>query len=444
MNVAAATFASEPMLPRARGALLGIPRKGLLGYLHEQWQQQGDIFRVSLGTRKMVAVVHPDAIDHVLMRNREIYVKGPTYDSIRVLTGQGLLTLEGDAWRARRKLAQPAFHRDRLNQLVATMASVTAEAIEGWRPQHTLEAHAEMMRLTLDIVGATLLGMRFGHERTDGSAHAFSDAIELLSFRSNSFNFPMSWPTPGNLRLKRALSYVDGMVREIVSKPAAPATLLAMLLDARDEQGVGLSPDELRNEVVTLILAGHETTALLLSWGFTLLGRHPNVVQKMRHEAETVLGGRLPTAADLPKLEYTGWVIDEILRLRSPVWAVARDVAQDDRISGYLVKKGETVLPLVYLTHRHPGFWEDPERFDPERFRPERKEGRHKSAYAPFSTGPRVCIGNMFTLMEAKIILSMLVQRADIELARLAPVPEEPAMTMRPKGPIDIRLRWRK
>jgi cytochrome P450 len=443
-------------IPRASGStLLGVARHGMLEYLRRQWLRHGDIFRVSLGAKKVVAVVHPDAIEHVLIENRDVYVKGATYDAIRVLTGQGLLTLEGDAWRKRRRLAQPAFHRERLNQLVAAMVGITGETLSEWRarigPGVAVDAHAEMMRLTLEIVGATLLGLRFGRATTDGSARAFGDALELLSVRSNSpVALPLGWPTPGNLRLRRALGFVDTMVQDVIrgaraqDSRAAP-TLLGMLLDARDQDtGETLTDRELRDEVVTLVLAGHETTALLLSWGFTLLGRHPQIVRRMRAEVDEVLGDRPPSADDLPKLVYTGWVVDEILRLRAPVWAVARDVARDDRINGFAVHAGETVLPLVYLTHRHPGFWDDAEHFDPERFRPERKEGRHRGAYLPFSTGPRICIGNVFTLMEAKILLAMILQQADIELARLLPVPEQPAMTMRPKAPIDIRLRWRR
>lgn len=435
------------------GSLVPILRYGMLEFLRREWRAHGDTFRIVLGGRPIVCLAHPDAIEHVLIRHRENFVKGKTYDGIRVLTGQGLLTLEGDRWKQRRKLAQPAFHRERLNQLVGTMSTIARESIEGLRTRHqsrTFDAHEAMMHLTLEIVGETLLGKRFGEQQTDTSARAFGAALELLSARSNApVQLPLSWPTPGNVKLKRALAVVEQMVREVIAEarqgdPAKTPLLLRMLLEAKDQDtGESLGDRELRDEIVTLILAGHETTALLLSWGFTLLGRHPEVVRKMRSEMTAVCGDRAPEPEDLQKLVYTGWVIDEMLRLRAPVWAVARDVVADDDIAGFRVHKGETVMPLVFLTHRHPGFWEDPDRFDPERFSPEKKEGRHHGAYLPFSSGPRVCIGNIFTMIEAKIILCHLLQRADIELAHFRDIPEAVGMTMRPGAPIQVRLRWR-
>jgi cytochrome P450 len=221
-------------------------------------------------------------------------------------------------------------------------------------------------------------------------------------------------------------------------------SLLSMLLDARDaDTGEALTDKELRDEVITLFLAGHETTALMLTWGFTLLGEHPEVVRRMREEVEAVLGGREPTAEDLPKLPYLRQVIDEILRLRSPTWTVARDVVEDDVISGHRVCKGERVLPVSYLTHRHPEFWDEPQRFDPDRFTPERSKGRNNWAYFPFSLGSRICIGNIFSLFEAQIVLAMLLQQVDFELALSGPVKPVANATLRPSAPVDVRIRWR-
>jgi cytochrome P450 len=424
----------------------------MMEFMRRAWREHGDTFRMSLGGRTIVGLAHPDAIEHVLIKRRDNYIKGQTYDSIRVLTGQGLLTLEGDRWKQRRKLAQPAFHRERLLALTATMTEVARETIESWRSEYgskPFDMHVAMMRLTLEIVGATLLGQRFGKDKTDASAHAYGQALELLSARSNApVQLPLWAPTPSNRRLKAALASVETLVYGVIdnarANPEQAPLLLRMLLEAKDaDTGESLSTRELRDEVVTLILAGHETTALLLSWGFTLLGKEPDAVRRMRTEIQEVCGDRPPAPEDLQKLTYTGWTVDEMLRLRAPVWAVARDVVAADEIAGFPVHPGEMVMPLVFLTHRHPAFWQDPERFDPERFSPARKEGRHHGAYLPFSSGPRVCIGNMFTLIEAKIILATLLQRADVELLRFGDIPEVAGMTMRPKDPIDVRLRWR-
>jgi len=435
------------------GVLPGITRLGTLEFFTRCWQRYGDTFRVRLGPRDVVCVSHPDAVEHILVTHREKYVKGPTYKGLRLLTGDGLLTLEGDPWRKRRRMAQPAFHKESIRSLVEAMASVTGDVLDELQarlPQGgTVEAHQEMMHLALEIVGETLFGQRLGAQ-SDDSANAFGAALEALSNRGQvPVNLPLSVPTPGNLKLKRSIALIDEMVYSIIARARrvddGRATLMRMLIDARDaDTGEALTDRELRDEVITLVLAGHETTALLLTWGFTLLGKHPEIVSRMRAEVTEVLGERVPTADDLPKLVYLRQVVDEILRLRTPTWALGRDVAENDVLCGLRVFKGETVMPLVFLTHRHPTFWEDPERFDPDRFAPGRARGRHHWAYVPFSAGPRMCIGNLFTLAEAQVILAMLLQRGEFELASLKPVATRPMMTLRPGGPVPLRLRWRK
>ena len=458
------------------GALPAFLRKGGLRYMTDEWRRHGDIFRLRLGKKSVVAVVHPEAIERVLTTGREVYVKGKTYDMLRVLTGDGLLTLDGDPWRKRRRLAQPAFHKEAIRRLTDAMVRVTVEVLDGWRahagsggtpagreanpatPREArparcvsrnglMEAHGAMMHLALEIVGETLFGRRFSADESDGSARAFGEALELLSTRGN-VPVPQWLPTPGNRRLRAALAHIDDMVYRIIREARtrerdARPTLLGMLLESRDaDTGEALSDRALRDELITLVLAGHETTALLLTWAFTLLGRHPEVVARMRAEVRDVLGDRHPTAEDLTQLPYLRCVIDEVLRLRSPVWALGRDVAADDELCGHRVRAGEMVMPLPYLTHRHPAFWEEPARFDPDRFRPERKAGRHPFAYLPFSLGPRMCIGHVFTIVEAQIVLALLLQRCDLELASLREVPLKPQMTLRPAAPVHVRVRW--
>jgi cytochrome P450 len=445
--------------PRAQGLpFLGsaprIARQGMLPFLHEQWRALGDTFEIKVGPRRLVAIVHPQGVEQVLATRRENYIKGTTYDTIRLLTGEGLLTLEGDAWLKRRRLEHPAFHRENIKRLVGTMARVTNEWLARLRQRlphgGNFEAHQQMMHLTLEVVGETLFGQPLGESSTNTSARAFGDALALISDRGNAaVQLPLAIPTPNNVRLRRALKILDDMVFAVIAQARRgnsdrPAVLLSMLLEAKDaDSGTSLNDLELRNEVITLFLAGHETTALLLSWGLTLLGEHPDALARMREEVDTVLGGREPTTEDLPKLVYVRQVIDEILRLRGPTWAVARDTLADDEICGHRIRAGDVAMPISYLTHRHPDFWDEPERFDPDRFAPERTRGRHHWAYYPFSLGPRICIGNTFSLIESQIVFAMLLQQADLDLSPLPHVIPNAQITTRPSGPIPVGIRWR-
>jgi cytochrome P450 len=275
-----------------------------------------------------------------------------------------------------------------------------------------------------------------------------------MSDRGNlPVQIPLAIPTPGNVRFRRALRTLDRMVLDVIANArrartlrpdAPPSTLIEMLLASRDaDTGEALSDHEVRNEVITLFLAGHETTALLLTWGFTLLARHPDVVAQMREEITSIVGDREPTASDVPKLAYVRRVVDEILRLRSPIWGIARDAVTDDVMSGFRVHADDIVMPLIFLTHRHPDFWPDPERFDPERFRPEAVKARHHWAYLPFSLGPRMCIGNIFSLVEATVVFTMLLQRLEFHIDPASVPPAKAAITMRPDGPVPMRIRWR-
>jgi cytochrome P450 len=437
------------------GNLPEITRFGILEFLAREWRRHGDLFSVRLGPRRALVVVHPDLVEQVLSVRRQNYVKGPTYDTMRLLTGDGLLTLDGESWRVRRRLEQPAFHRDNIRRFVASMVSITRDAIAAWRWRApnggTMDMHHEMMRLTLEIVAETLFGQRLGEATGDESGRAFGEALRLISDRSNTpVAFPTSVPTPANLRLRRAIRALDETVHAIVARarasrdPAARPTLLGMLLDARDaDTGARLSDADLRNEVITLFLAGHETTALLLTWAFTLLAQAPHVVARMRAEVDAVLGDRAPTAEDLPRLGYVRQVVDEVLRLRPSAWTVARDAVADDVLGGFAVHAGDVVLPLTYLTHRHPDFWPDPERFDPERFDPQRAKARHHWAYYPFSLGPRVCIGNTFALAEGQVILTMLVQALEFGMAAPRAVRPTAVVTLRPSGAVPVNIRWR-
>ncbi len=438
--------ASLPLPPGPRGwPVVGIvpevSRIGTPEVLWKYFRRYGEVVSLPIAGRNMILLSHPDHVRYVLNENRENYVKGVTYDSFRLLAGTGLVSSEGAFWKRQRKLAQPAFHHKQialLGQLIVTAAN---DMLKDWDRHGAgrFDLHEEMVKLTLRIVGEALFAQDLT-TTTDASSRAFAVAITAVMDRGNSaFNIPLSVPTPGNLRLKAALKTLDGLVYAIIEKCRRDGkdngTLLAMLLSAvDDETGEGMSDAQLRDEVITMFIAGHETTALALSWTWHLLAQNPAVLEKLEAELQAVLGGRSPAMEDYPKLRYTRMVLDESMRVKSPVWTVARDVVADDAIGGFRIPAGSMVMLSQYVTHQRPDFWPEPTKFDPERFTTENAAAQHKYAYFPFSAGPRVCIGNMFSIVEGTLVLAAVCQRY-----RMAAIPGhvvvgDPQITYRPKG----------
>jgi len=301
-----------------------------------------------------------------------------------------------------------------------------------------------MTRLTLEVVAATLFDIDLSDD-SDRSQRAFNDALHRMSQRSNQIFPPPMWlPTPNNIRLRRSLRMLEAVIQDIIAKgreeQEAKPTLIHQLLHAVDSvSGESHSPGELRDEVMTMVFAGHETMATTLMWGWNLLADQGEVVARMREESERVLGGRMPTLDDVAKLEYTKMVVDEILRVRNPVWAIGRDPVTPDTVGGVDVAPGEGVTMAIYLLHRHPEFWDRPDAFDPERFAPGKSEGRHPFQYLPFSGGPRYCIGNNFALAEAQVVMSLLVQRVRFDMVDPSPVHPVAEITIRPHRTLWMR-----
>jgi cytochrome P450 len=423
----------------------------LASYVDRLWRAHGDTFRFRLFGMHAVVVSHPEALKQVLSTRRDNYVKGNAYDSVRKIVGQSMLTLEGDAWKTRRALAQPAFHRQALAKLTAVMVRTGARFLDdlaaraGDQPLE-IDAQREMVKLTLDVVIATLLGddaLRGG----DVSYEALSAALELMSESANGVVLPSWVPTPHNLRFRRVLRELDAVIHGLVGRTRErgnDGSLLAMILAAADaDTGQSLSDKDVRDEVFTLFLAGHETTALMLTWMFTLLDGRPDVVARMRGEVDGVLQGRDPTFEDVPKLHYVRQVVEETLRLRPPAPMVGRDVVEDDEIGGYHVSAGDVVFPFFWGAHRHPDFWPDAESFDPDRFAPEQAKDRHSWSFVPFSGGPRTCIGNMFSLVESSVLLAQLINRFDIEVRSCADIRPVAIATLRPSRPVRVVLKPR-
>ncbi len=404
-------------------------------------------FRV--GPIRFLSVADPALAQHVLVRNHRNYVKSRSYQGLRLVMGNGLVTSEGAHWKRQRKLAQPAFHRARLARLADTMAGCVDERLADWDERTTPEAdiHEEMMQLTLRIVGRTLFGADLG---TD--LGALGPAITTCLHKANEYaesvvRIPLWVPTPSNLRFARAKRVLDDIVHGLIEKRRRSEPrddVLGMLMAATDDSGTERMTDrQLRDEVMTLFLAGHETIATAMSWTFMLLHQHPEIAERVRVEATTVLGGRTPTFEDLPRLAYTGQVIDEAMRVRPPVWIVEREALADDQLGPWTIPAGTIVAVSPWILHRNPELWDDPLRFDPERFTPERAAGRPKHAYLPFGAGPRICIGNHFALMEAKIILASIIQRYGVEVIDPKSIQMDPRVTLRPLGGMPGRLHRR-
>lgn len=392
---------------------------------------------------------HPRAVEQVLQTNSRNYPKSASYKVIKDSTGNGLFVSEGEFWLRQRRLAQPVFHRQKIQTFAATMVDATRETLVRWREyarnDQTFDVAPEMMRLTLDIVGRSLFSRGLSENR-----ETFADAFETvrqytLARMTGVLPIPKAAPTPLNLRLRRALESVDCIVYDLIEQrrkqPDKFDDLLAMLLRAIDaDTGETMSDQQLRDETLTLIGAGYETTTTALAWTFYLLGTHPEAEIRLRDEIETVLGGREPTIEDLPKLVFTLQVFQESLRLFPPVWGLLRAAKEPDEIGGFQIPARSEILLFPYFTHRHPEFWDAPDRFKPERFAPEETQKRPKFAYFGFGGGARQCIGNNFAQMEATIIVAMIVQRYRFRLIEAEKVEPEFSVTLRPRDGVKIRL----
>ena len=449
-----------PLPPGPRGLpLLGsmpaVARHGIVPVLLECWRKYGDLFTLRIGGQRIVVVAHPDGVEHVLHSHRANYYKGSVYDPLRLLIGEGLATAEGDRWLKRRRRMQPAFHARHLQGLTDTMLRITAETLADWRTRYSDGARVpisdEMARLTFRIIGATLFGLEVG-DRAEASVRAFAVALDLVTRQADGTpKAPLWLPTPNNRRLHAALRTIDAMIAEVITaaraRTEAPSDMLGLLLAMRDEQtGEGLTDAELRDEIVTMFLAGHETVALTLTWALERLSRTPEVAERVAAEATRILGtdpARVPTSAESSRLRYTRMVVDEVLRVRGPAWIVARNCREDDIIAGHRVPAGCIVLCPQFLTHRHPAFWAHPERLHPERFDPDAPEQTHEYAYYPFSKGPRVCIGNHFALGEAQALLGMLLRACHFDPERAGDYGFRATNVLHPEPAVTLRLRWR-
>lgn len=440
--------------PGPRGELLTgsyrAYRKDPLGFFLDAGLRYPDLARFRFVYKPAFLVTNPPFIKHILQDRRQNYVKGISYDSLRLLLGQGLLVSEGDLWRRQRKLAQPVFHRNRMEAKLGIMTACVDAVVERWRGRtEPVDVVGDMMRLAFDIVGRTLMGADIVEEMAQVEA-VLNDAIEhVYRHMEAPLKIPTSVPTSANRRFRKHLATLDGVVARVIARNRAgkgeAGTLLSLLMNARDDEtGQGMSDRQLRDEVLTFLLAGHETTGDALVWTWTLLSDHPEVEARLHAELDRVLGGRAPSVEDLGRLVYTGQVIDESMRIYPPAWSFTRSAAGEDELGGYRIPKDAIIVISPYVNHRLPRFWSDPERFDPDRFAPGRAEALDTYAYFPFGGGPHTCIGKHLSLIEVKVGLAMLAQRYRVRVVPGQDLTALPRISLRPKGRILARIEPRR
>src|SRR5277367_4459926 len=388
----------------------GDPLKYFTGLMREY----GDFVSLRVLNFRILLLNHPDDIENVLVNHPRKFIKGRVLQANKRVFGRGLLTSEGDFWLRQRRLAQPAFHRARIAGYASTMVEYAERLLGEWQDGEERDIHKEMMRLTLQIVGKTLFDADVERDARD-----IGKSLELLlelgaDFRRTIF-IPQWLPTPTNLRLELAIRRIEKVLYRIIAEKRASGRdagdLLSMLLAAQDEDGSRMTDKQLRDEAITLFLAGHETTANTLSWTWWLLAQDAAVEAKLHAELQSVLGGRAPSLEDLPKLVYTNHVITESLRLYPAAWGTARTAIEDHEIAGYKVPRGSGVSFAQWTVHRDSRWYDAPEEFRPERWEGDLLKRIPRFAYFPFGGGARQCIGNAFALMEAALVLASITLR---------------------------------
>jgi cytochrome P450 len=426
-------------------------RRGPTQVFADVARQFGDVAFLKIGPRRGYLLTRPDDIRHVLQDNARNYRKSPLYDKLRAPLGNGLLTSEGAYWLRQRRMAQPAFHRQRVEALASLMVDAAEETAARWESLSSrgepVEIANEMMRLTQAIVLRTLLGADLG-PFTGKVDRAWTLVNEHIGESFWSLGFMERWPTPRNRRFTQALGVLDQAVFHIINERRRSGRetndLLSMLLFARDEEtGQAMTDRQLRDEVMTILLAGHETTALALAWTWYLLSQYPDARRRVETEVDRALAGRVPGLQDLNSLPYGRMVIEEALRLYPPAWGFSRQAIGPDTIGGYSLPAGWLVFVVPFVMHRLPTYWDEPETFDPERFSPEQNAARLKFVYLPFGAGPRQCIGNQFAMIEAQLVLAALARRYRLVLSPGHPVEVQALITLRPRFGIRMLIEKR-
>ncbi|MBM4359861.1 MAG: cytochrome P450 [Deltaproteobacteria bacterium] len=419
-----------------------------LDFLQRLAASSGDVARFEMLARSFVLVRHPDDVELILVKHAKCVGRDEYVRVLKRALGLGLLTSEGDLWKRQRHLMAQAFVPKRIASYAEVMVQVGEASLARFRDGDEVELHRETSRLAAEVVSEVL----FGAGITPDEIAMVGESLEVLNdFFANSpesiLSIPKWVPTPRNVRMNRAMARVDELIFRIVRERRAAVPredFLGTLLAAQDDAGVRMSDAQLRDEAVTLFLAGHETTALALAYTLHLLARHPEVERLLLAELEAVLGPRAPTVADVKALPYLECVLKESMRLFPPAWTMGREVLEPFEVRGHTLRKGEQILISQWVMHHDERWFPDPEAFDPERFSPARAKSIPKYAYLPFGAGPRVCIGSHFAMLEATLLLALIVRRFHVELLPGQRLDFAPSVTLRPKGQgLRVRLRER-
>ena len=416
------------------------------------WRRDyGDLVSFRLATRQFYLFSHPKLIEQAWIKQSDVFVK--TYHpkkpiGLALVLGQGLITSQGDVWQRQRRLMQPIFQRSNITTLLPQIVTAGSNMLDRWQKLGEgaeVNLSGEMMQLTLEVITQTM----FSASVLNKIEHISPSLDTLLRYATktllNPLTLPLYVPTPANQKFKQALGVIDDVIYGIIDQrrtaSSAHNDLLDMLLKARDDNSDEKMTDrQIRDEVITIFSAGHETTANLLSWTLYLLARHPDVLAKLHQELDGLLQGKIPDAEDLQQLVYTRAILNESMRFRPPAGIMLRKVNKDTEVDGYFLKAGRLAIFSIFNLHHHADFWPRPDQFDPERFLvPENR----RFSFMPFGTGERICIANHFALMEAQLLLSMIVQHCVLQLLDTDEVEIELAVALRPKGGIPVRITWR-
>ncbi len=418
-------------------------RKDQLGFVTNLQRTYGDAATMYFFNTPAVLFTRPEAIRYILIENARNFINRPVFESLRLVLGDGLLSIDGNFHRQQRRMVQPAFHKQRVESYRDTMVACTESMLAEWSPGSQRDISDEMMRVTMRIVAKALFNIDIASQ-IEALSQAFFEASEYSRRARAPWRLRVNLPFTRYGKYARARKFLDDTMAELIAKHRASGEdsgdVISMLLQAQDEDGSAMPDQQVRDETLTLLAAGHATTANTLSWVFYLLSSHPEQREKLLEELRRVLGGRPPTVDDLAKLPYLDMVVKEAMRLYPPAWMQPRYTVDDFEYGGYRIKAGTVIFMCQWVTHRLPDLWLDPDAFKPERFDPETGQKYHPQAYFPFGAGSRICIGMPFANLEARILLATILQRYVPRLAPGFPVVPQPMVTLFPKFGLQMIL----
>jgi cytochrome P450 len=429
------------------GSLLDL-RRDPLGFFTDCAHRYGDLVAFRVGPRRALFLNNPDLIERILVTEHRDFPKiSFLWRQFTAVFGEGLVTSHGSLWQRQRRLCAPAFAPARLAAYAALMVRATEQMLDRWRVGEVRDLHADMMALTLRIVAETLFGVGIEADIARIEAAVADLSREMAARMVRPILIPDAVPLPGHVRYRRGLACIEDVATRIIrQRRTASSTgqnLLDALIEARDETGAPMSDHQLRDEAVTFLLAGHETTALALTWALYLLGQHPQASAAVAAEADAVLGERPATFEDLQRLTFAERVVNESLRLYPPAWLIGREAGRACAIGGHSIPAATPLYTSPWVLHRDPRFWAEPLAFRPERWTEDRERRRPRFAYMPFGGGPRVCIAQRFAVMEAVLILASMARRCRLAPPQEEPVVPFPSITLRPAGPVRLRVHAR-